>query len=525
MTKLKEDISTVLRNIKDDITEETWISRVRYFNQMLELASKLHITEPCQRLYDEFIADDHNSRERKSLHIRCVKLLDFIAKTHAKDVNGNYFNETTFPNKSETNKYFADKIFPIRDDISIYYLVAKSEIEMEYLHQSKSTIGQYKHAWRDICRFFENLSQTNFNKAIIQSYLEENLEMLHLNERKMWKWKINRKAALVLIEIAQKGSFKWCAVSRYIAISEAELEQLRLTYRKHIKSKNLCDNTVALYDYVFRCFIESSNVRTLTELYILSPESIVDVTSSFSRKCNSNSMRTVLPILRNILKELFTQDLIKKDLSGMIIKPNCSRGSVTVYLNESDIKVLVKALEKDSKRNRAIILLALSYGIRDSDITSLRFDEIDWKNDKIILNQKKTKKSLILPLLPEVGNALMDYILNERPKVSKDYPYIFLRTQAPHIKLTSMYPLCSKLLHKINAIPVNGENYGIHLFRYTLVNRMLKAKIPHQVITDTLGHASKDSQKSYLSMEVSMLRQCSLDLSMIGTPSWVVFKW
>jgi len=451
-------------------------------------------------------------------------LLDFVAKTHAKDLNGNYFNEPNFPDKFEVNEYFSDRIFPILNDVSIYYLVVKSEIEMEYLNLSKSTIGQYRHAWRDICRYFENLNQTNYDRKIIQSYLEENLKLLHLNLRKMWKWKINRKAALVLIEVAQNGSFKWGAVSRYSAISNCELERVKLTFLKYIKSKNLSYNTVTLYDYVFRSFIEFSNVHNLSELFLLSSASIEAVTASFSRKCNPNSMCTILPILKKLLKKLFDQNYIEKDFSGMILKPKYSRGTVTPHLNEDDIKLLVKTLDKISKRNCAIILLALNYGIRDSDIRDLCFDEIDWQNDKIILSQKKTRKPLILPLLPVVGNALMDYILNERPKVAKDYPYIFLRAQAPYIKLTSMYPICSKLLHKIKLCPVNGETYGIHLFRYTLVNRMLQAKIPHQVITDTLGHASKDSKKSYLSLEASMLRQCSLDLSLIGNPSWAVIK-
>jgi hypothetical protein len=68
--------------------------------------------------------------------------------------------------------------------------------------------------------------------------------------------------------------------------------------------------------------------------------------------------------------------------------------------------------------------------------------------------------------------------------------------------------------------PVNGNATGVHLFRYSLVHRLLTAKVPHQVITDTLGHTSKESDKPYLSMEESMLRMCALDLSVIGGLTW-----
>ena len=68
--------------------------------------------------------------------------------------------------------------------------------------------------------------------------------------------------------------------------------------------------------------------------------------------------------------------------------------------------------------------------------------------------------------------------------------------------------------------PVNGKTKGLHLFRYTLTHRLLSAKVPHQVVTDILGHTSKESDKPYISLEESMLRMCALDLSEIGKIHW-----
>jgi len=53
-----------------------------------------------------------------------------------------------------------------------------------------------------------------------------------------------------------------------------------------------------------------------------------------------------------------------------------------------------------------------------------------------------------------------------------------------------------------------------------MVHKLLAAKVPHQVITDALGHTSKESDKPYMSMEESMLRMCALNLSVIGRISW-----
>ena len=85
MTKLEIIINTILQQLKSELAHETWESRRRYFNQMLKCASSLGITEPCSELYDKFIRDDNGSPERYALHVRCVKLVDALACTQARD--------------------------------------------------------------------------------------------------------------------------------------------------------------------------------------------------------------------------------------------------------------------------------------------------------------------------------------------------------------------------------------------------------------------------------------------------------
>lgn len=81
----------------------------------------------------------------------------------------------------------------------------------------------------------------------------------------------------------------------------------------------------------------------------------------------------------------------------------------------------------------------------------------------------------------------MEYIIYERPSVKKSYPYVFVRMQAPYKKLSSMYSVCSKLLDKAEVKTINSNSCGVHVCRYTLTHKLLKAKVPYQVITDTLG--------------------------------------
>jgi integrase len=523
MTKLTTDIQTVLLQLQKSIAKETWVSRRRYFNQLIAMANTMNITEPCQELYDAYIADDHSSAERRSRHKRCVRLLDKVAGTRSKDKNGRLYNPISLPGERETQEFFKDQTFPLCGEVSLDYLVTKAQMEMKYLGLTESTMGQYRHAWNEIRHYCLEHGTVFFDKPILDQFLSENEKRIHVGTIKEWKWKINRKAVFVLYEVAETGRFSWGQIPKQSTLLQTpEIEQIRLEYLASLECRNLEKSTVDLFSYVFRKMVIFSRIKTSEDLNRLKPDDLHGVISGFAAVCNSESMSTILPILRSILKELYSKGWIEKDISGAVIHGAHRKRSVSSYILPEDEELLIEQLNHESKRDKAIILLILRLGLRDCDITRLTFNEIDWMNDRIMITQKKTGKFLKLPLLPDVGNALLDYIKNERPRFENGYRTIFLREQAPHYKLSSVYPICSRLLLKLGITPVNGTKIGVHLFRYSLVHKMLKAKVPHQIITDTLGHVSKESDKPYLSMEESMLRQCALDLSVIGSISWEV---
>jgi integrase len=520
MNKLEATINTVLQQLKPELAPSTWESREFYFRRMLKIAKSLDIDVPCQKLYDAYIADAAGRGEGRQLHIRCVKLLDAAAETKARNNQGILFNEAVMPSLTKTEEYFSNRQYPLTDKTNIDFIIVKAEIEMKYLGLSTSTMGQYRHAWIDIRRYLCIREVYEYDEQLLQCFLTDIGFQRDNGTMNEWKWKINRKATLVLMEIANTGRFEWCKVKNSIEDVNVAIDEIRMRILLSLQQRNLSKSTISLHGYVFRKLIEFADVKTREDLHQLLPERIQDVVLKFAEVCNRRSMATILPILRSLLTSLHTSCNIERDLSGVVLSGFVQRNSVAAYISDNDQIALTTQLEFESKRNRAMILLALKLGLRDCDICNLEFNDVDWRNDKIRLNQKKGGEPLVLPLLAEVGNALMDYIFNERPKRDDGYPYIFLRAQAPHIKLSSIYSVCSRLLNRMSIKPVNGDSVGVHLLRYTMVYRLLKAKVPHQVITDALGHTSKESDKPYLSMEEPMLRMCALDLSIVGKVSW-----
>jgi len=519
MTKLEGAIKEVQELQKNKLSYSTYEAQKCYFQQLLKTASMMCIEEPCQELYDTFAADDYGSKERRFHLNHCIKLVDKYTNTHAQRKDGTLYNEPTLPTIEETSVKLKNTSYPI-ESIDISFLIVKSELEMEYLCLKASTTGQYKHAWKDIYRYFFLHASTIYSESNILMYLDEITSSRNLGLMKEWKWKISRKAACVLIEVADTGHFQWSPIHRNFCYSDAELDDLHIQYLTSLKERNLSRSTISLYDYVFRNAFMISRINCLEKLKNLSIDKVQFIIKGFSSICNQRSLATILPILRGILEFFFEHGFTENPLSGVVMGAFVQKGNVAAYICQSDLEKLLKQLDQESRRTKAIVLLALRLGLRDCDICGLTFQDIDWKVDKICLFQKKTGEPLVLPLLFDVGNALMDYIINERPLRQDNYPYIFLRIQAPHNKLSTVYESCAKLIKASGVHPVNGTAIGVHLYRYSLVHRLLNAKVPHQVITDTLGHTSKESDKPYLSMEESMLRMCALDLSVIGKISW-----
>lgn len=521
LSKVQTIVNVVLEQQKQLLATSTYEVRKNYLKHLASHADAKGITEPCQELYDSYVARATTPDLRFQL-FHAVRLVDKEAGTKAFTPEGKLYNEPEILSAAEAEKLSGTIGYPIPDNIiDTGCLIRRAEQEMQYLQLSTSTAWQYMQAWRELYTFLYIQGDTMFARSRCNAFIEDANKKCRDGILHEWKRKIRRRAALVLIEVADTGHFEWkLFISRKVCFKEETLEDLRQQYSAFLRTQNLENKTISLYDYSFRIMMEGLGVKNVSDLGSLDPQQIQSMLVFLSEKLGINSRGTVFPIVRQILSYLYSAGLAETNYSGMILSPAYQRVHLRPYMTASDEEKLFRVMEDSPLRNKAMMRVALRLGLRDTDICSLRFSQIDWKNDRIILEQEKTGVTLCLPLLEDVGNAIMDYIMNERPAAAKGCPYVFVRKQAPYKKLESMYPVCSSLFEEAGIKTVNRDCRGTHVCRYTLTHKLLLKKVPHQVITDTLGHVSKESDKPYLSMEEQMLRECPLGFSLIGQKYW-----
>lgn len=235
-----------------------------------------------------------------------------------------------------------------------------------------------------------------------------------------------------------------------------------------------------------------------------------------ARGWRRSSIKAATDWLRIFLRWLHSVGQTNRDFSTAVIGPSMyAFASVPSALRSQDVAKVLAVARQDATakgiRDYAILMLLSRYGMRAGEIVALRLDDIDWRKEVIRVHHAKTRVTSYLPLLPEVGNAILKYLQKARPQTS--FRQIFIRDRAPYRPLLiggSLYSLVRKRLDAAGAV-TSGKR-GPHAFRHTRAVSMLRARVPLKEIGDVLGHRSVSSTMTYLKLAVDDLRAIALEI-------------
>jgi integrase len=179
--------------------------------------------------------------------------------------------------------------------------------------------------------------------------------------------------------------------------------------------------------------------------------------------------------------------------------------------SQSAVKKLLAVVDRKTsigKRNYAIILLVSKLGLRIGDVLNLRIENVDWRKAIIHISQQKTKKALALPMSEDIGNALIDYLINGRPSTSSRC--IFVAHCAPY-GILKRPGFLNQYRKKAGIILPEASRQSWHSLRYSLATKLHEESTPMSVIAAILGHTSIESTRLYAKSNIEMLRSIALE--------------
>lgn len=180
---------------------------------------------------------------------------------------------------------------------------------------------------------------------------------------------------------------------------------------------------------------------------------------------------------------------------------------VPCALSWEQVQRLLAVVDRRERRNYAMLLLAATYGLRSCEVRALRLDDIRWSHDEITIFAPKTGRSRKLPLTRPTGEAILDYLREERPP--SHHREVFLSSRPPHGPLRSK--INRWLARCFDKAGIEVSRRGAHTLRHSLAIHLLRGGETLKSIGDVLGHRSPETTFIYTKLDIEDLRTVALE--------------
>lgn len=157
-------------------------------------------------------------------------------------------------------------------------------------------------------------------------------------------------------------------------------------------------------------------------------------------------------------------------------------------------------------RDRAIVYLLATYGVRRGQVSTVQLADIDWRERTIDFAAHKGGKAVHHILTQAVAESLACYLRHERP--ASACAYIFLRQKPPRLRLS---PLAISSMVRARMVRCGLPPRGPHALRHAFATRLLRAGQPVKSIADLLGHRSLDAVAVYAKVDYARLLESAVD--------------
>ena len=398
--------------------------------------------------------------------------------------------------------------------VALPVLVSGLEAEMARLGYKDSTMVWYRGAWRRLQRYFAARGVEEFSLDVAMEWVDEACGFFAKEQDGTLK-----QTDVYLFRVAQMlGEYETHGAvlrrySRTVSKLTGEEAAAVARFRAWLRAAGRSDSTVRSYGTLAGEFAAFAGPRGGLE------RCDAATVGAFTATLAGYQAKTVeqkLCALRSFLRFASETGLACAATADAVpAVPSRRQARIPSVWDPGDVARILDAVDRGNpcgKRDYAIILLVARLGLRGIDAGRLEFCDFDWPGNRLSVAQAKTGRKVHLPLLKDVGWAVIDYIRTGRP--ASDCPQVFLRHTAPVGPFSDQDHLHQMLVKYARAahVPVSEKRrHGMHSLRHTLATRLMEDGTPAGQIADILGHQSVASTGVYLKSSLGLLSRCALD--------------
>ena len=399
--------------------------------------------------------------------------------------------------------------------VAVSELVSGLDAELVRLGYKPSTMVWYRGCWRRLEAFCASRGVQEFSLDLAMTWVDQACGGFFDKEQagtlKATDVYLFRVAAM-LDDFAVHGAVlrRYSRTVGKLTVGEADV---LARFQAWLREAGCAASTVRAYGTVSGEFLALTGTRGgLARL----DAGVIDAFVATLAGYRAKTVEHKLCAVRSLLRFASTIGLIDGTVLEVVPAAKSSRQArIPSVWDPGDVAKILQAVDRGNpcgKRDYAIIVLVTRLGLRGVDVKRLRFADLDWPGNRLSVVQAKTGHRVQLPLLKDVGWAIIDYVQHGRPR--SDCPQVFLRHTAPIGPFSDQDHLHQILAKHARAahVPLGEQRrHGMHSLRHTLATRLMEDGTPVEQIADILGHQSVASTGVYLKSSLGLLAQCALD--------------
>lgn len=398
---------------------------------------------------------------------------------------------------------------------SLADLLHDLEQEMLRLGYTKGSMQFYRRRWGDLLQFAQEREEVFYSEQLGLDFLEKHFRIFEMDLHHT----LSQSETQELRIIRMVGDFQLhrSILRRYYKhrqiLTEPSFIVLSNQFKTFCADKGYSKVTIDHYvkqSAQFMDYLASQHVLNCKNIDLELIHAYIKTLAGYTYKTVEQNICS----LRAFFRFLLDIGVVKTDFAAKTpMVPARKQTRIPSVWTTDELKKLIGVIDRKSpkgKRDYAIILLACCLGMRCSDIKLLKMENFDWAKRMLVFVQSKTKTPLSLPLTPEVGWAVIDYLQYGRPKIES--PYLFVRHLAPFGPFSEddhLYQLIKGYM-QLAHLPTLKKRRGMHSLRHTMASMLLEKDTPLSIISDILGHADVDSTAVYLKVGLEKLKECPI---------------
>jgi integrase/recombinase XerD len=218
------------------------------------------------------------------------------------------------------------------------------------------------------------------------------------------------------------------------------------------------------------------------------------------------SQARIISGVKSFYKFLLIEEVIESDPSELLELPRLGR-KIPEVLALEEIDSIIDSIDlatREGQRNRAIIEMLYSCGLRVSELINLTFSNI-YREEEYLRIIGKGDKQRLVPVsqraLDEVARWSIDRNALDIKKGSEDF--VFLNLRGSRISRISIFNIVKTCAEKAGI----RKNISPHTFRHSFATHLLEGGANLRVIQQMLGHQSIQTTEIYAHTDITFLRE------------------